>query len=107
LKGAALELVRIANDLRLMSSGPTSGIGEIALPPVQPGSSIMPGKVNPVMAENLDMVCFHVIGAETAVAFAAQAGQFQLNVMMPVIAFEILFSMGILTNALGVFRDSA
>lgn len=105
LKGVALELVRIANDLRLMSSGPTSGIGEIALPAVQPGSSIMPGKVNPVMAENLDMVCFHVIGAETAVAFAAQAGQFQLNVMMPVIAFEILFSMGILTNALDVFRE--
>jgi aspartate ammonia-lyase len=104
LKGVALELVRIANDLRLMSSGPTSGLGEIALPPVQPGSSIMPGKVNPVMAENLDMVCFHVIGAETAVAFAAQAGQFQLNVMMPVIAYEILFSIRILTNAIGVFR---
>ncbi len=105
LKTTALELTRVANDLRLMSSGPTSGIGEINLPAVQPGSSIMPGKVNPVMAENLNMVCFHVIGAETAVAFAAQAGQFQLNVMMPVIAYEILFSMEILGRALGVFRD--
>ncbi|HET9235238.1 MAG TPA: aspartate ammonia-lyase [Candidatus Eisenbacteria bacterium] len=105
LKGAALELSRIANDLRLMSSGPTSGIGEIDLPPVQPGSSIMPGKVNPVMAENLNMVCFQVAGAETTVAMASEAGQFQLNVMMPVIIYEILFSMTILTRALAVFRE--
>ena len=105
LKGAALELSRIANDLRLMSSGPTSGIGEIDLPAVQPGSSIMPGKVNPVMAENLNMVCFQVAGAETTVAMASEAGQFQLNVMMPVIIYEILFSMTILTRALAVFRE--
>jgi aspartate ammonia-lyase len=105
VKGAALELSRIANDLRLMSSGPTSGIGEIGLPPVQPGSSIMPGKVNPVMAENLNMVCFQVIGSETSVAMASEAGQFQLNVMMPVIIYEILFSMNILCRALSVFRE--
>src|SRR5262249_17276319 len=105
LKGTALELSRIANDLRLMSSGPTSGLGEIDLPPVQPGSSIMPGKVNPVMAENLNMVCFQVIGSETTVAMASEAGQFQLNVMMPVIIYEILFSMTILSRALKVFRD--
>jgi aspartate ammonia-lyase len=105
LKGVALEMTKIANDLRLMSSGPTSGIGEIVLPAVQPGSSIMPGKVNPVMAENMNMVCFHVIGAETTVAMASAAGQFQLNVMMPVIAYEILFSMGIFTRALRVFRE--
>jgi aspartate ammonia-lyase len=105
LKGVALEMTRIANDLRLMSSGPTSGIGEIVLPAVQPGSSIMPGKVNPVMAENMNMVCNHVIGSETAVAMASQAGQFQLNVMMPVIAYEVLFSMGILSRALRVFRE--
>jgi aspartate ammonia-lyase len=88
-----------------MASGPTSGLGEIHLPAVQPGSSIMPGKVNPVLAENLNMVAFHVLGAEAATAAASAAGQFQLNVMMPVIAFEILFSMRILTNALRVFRE--
>jgi aspartate ammonia-lyase len=104
LKGVALEMTKVANDLRLMSSGPTSGIAEIALPAVQPGSSIMPGKVNPVMAENMNMVCYHVIGAETTVALASQAGQFQLNVMMPVIIHEILSSMRIFANALGVFR---
>jgi aspartate ammonia-lyase len=105
LKGVALEASRIANDLRLMASGPTSGLGEIDLPPVQPGSSIMPGKVNPVMAENLNMVCFHVAGSEATVAMASEAGQFQLNVMMPVIAYEILFSMTLLTRAAEVFRE--
>jgi aspartate ammonia-lyase len=105
LKAAAVELGRVAGDLRLMASGPTSGIGEIVLPAVQPGSSIMPGKVNPVLAEALNMVCFHVTGAETAVAAAGAAGQFQLNVMMPVIAYEILFSQGILSAALGVFTE--
>jgi aspartate ammonia-lyase len=105
MKGVALELTRIANDLRLMASGPTSGIGEIVLPAVQPGSSIMPGKVNPVMAENLNMICYHILGAEGAVAAASAAGQFQLNVMMPVIAYEILFSQGILTRGLEVFRE--
>ncbi|MFC1728997.1 aspartate ammonia-lyase [candidate division KSB1 bacterium] len=104
LKMLALELTRIANDLRLLSSGPTTGIGEIVLPPVQPGSSIMPGKVNPVMAEMLNMVSFQVIGNDTAVSMAVQAGQMELNVMMPVMIFNLLMSIQILTNALKVFR---
>jgi len=105
LKGIALELGRLANDLRLMGSGPTSGIGEIELPAVQPGSSIMPGKVNPVMAESLNMVCFHVVGAEAAVAAASGAGQFQINVMTPLIAYELLFSLRLLTRGVHVFRE--
>jgi len=103
LRELALELIRVANDLRLLSSGPNTGLDEIVLPPVQPGSSIMPGKVNPVMAEMLDMVCFQVIGNDTAVAMAVQAGQLELNVMMPVIIHNILHSMEILTNAVTVF----
>ena len=99
LKGTAVNLVRIANDLRLLASGPRTGFDEITLPPVQPGSSIMPGKVNPVMAEMTDMVAFQVIGADTVVTMAAQAGQLELNVMMPVIAYNLLFSLTILTNA--------
>jgi aspartate ammonia-lyase len=98
VKGSAVNLIRIANDLRLLSSGPRTGLGEINLPPVQPGSSIMPGKVNPVMAEVTDMVCFQVLGCDLAVTLAAQAGQLELNVMMPVIAFNLLFSMEILKN---------
>ncbi len=104
LKELALELVRIANDLRLLSSGPTTGLAEIELPAVQPGSSIMPGKVNPVMAECLDMVAFQVVGNDLTVSFAVQAGQMELNVMMPVIVHNILFSIRILTNYLPVFR---
>ncbi len=100
----AMELGRIANDLRLMSSGPTSGIGEIRLPAVQPGSSIMPGKINPVMCECLNMVCFRVQGNGLAVAQAAGAGQFELNVMMPLIAHCVLESQAILTDYLPVFR---
>ena len=103
LKELALELIRIANDLRLLNSGPTTGFGEIVLPSVQPGSSIMPGKVNPVMAECLNMVAFQVIGNDTAVALAAQAGQFELNVMTPVITYNILHSIEILGNDLPVF----
>ncbi len=106
LKGLAVNLVRIANDLRLLASGPRTGLAEITLPPVQPGSSIMPGKVNPVMAEVTDMVAFQVIGADTVVTLAAQAGQLELNVMMPVIAFNLLFSCEILKNVVGKFRDS-
>lgn len=98
LKGAAVNLIRIANDLRLLSSGPRTGINEINLPPLQPGSSIMPGKVNPVMAEVTDMVAFQVIGADTAITLAAQAGQLELNVMMPVIAYNLLFAMDIMKN---------
>jgi len=101
----AVELVRIANDLRLMGSGPTSGINEIRLPPVQPGSSIMPGKVNPVMAECLNMICFHIMGNNTTVSLAGQAGQFELNVMTPVMTSNILESVIILNNYLPVFQN--
>jgi aspartate ammonia-lyase len=105
LKLLAIELTKIANDLRLMSSGPKTGLAEINLPPVQPGSSIMPGKVNPVMAEALNMVCFQVIGNDLTVTMAAQAGQLELNVMMPLIIYNILFSMDILQNVLKVFIE--
>jgi aspartate ammonia-lyase len=104
LKELALELIRVANDLRLLSSGPTTGLAEITLPPVQPGSSIMPGKVNPVMAECLDMVAFQVVGNDLTVSFAVQAGQLDLNVMTPVIMYNVLFSIELLTNYLPVFR---
>lgn len=104
LKELALELVRIANDLRLLSSGPTAGLAEISLPPVQPGSSIMPGKVNPVMAECLDMIGFQVIGNDLVVSLAVQAGQLELNIMTPVMMHNILQSMELLTNFLPVFR---
>jgi aspartate ammonia-lyase len=103
LKTMATDVSRIANDLRLLSSGPNTGLGEINLPPVQPGSSIMPGKVNPVMAEMTNMVCFQVMGNDLTIAVAAQAGQLELNVMMPVIAFDLLMSLTVLTNALTVF----
>ena len=99
----AQDLIRIANDLRLLSSGPKTGLAEIVLPERQPGSSIMPGKVNPVMAEMLNMVCFQVIGCDTTVLLAAQAGQLELNVMMPVVAYNLLHEIEILTNAIDVF----
>ena len=105
LRELALELIRIANDLRLMGSGPTSGLNEIALPPVQPGSSIMPGKVNPVMAECLDMISFQIIGNDTAVSLAVQAGQLDLNVMTPVMISNILESVSMLNNYLPVFQS--
>ncbi len=104
LKELALELIRVANDLRLLSSGPTTGLAEIVLPPVQPGSSIMPGKVNPVMAECLDMVAFQVVGNDLTVSLAVQAGQLDLNVMTPLIMYNVLFSIQILTDYLPVFR---
>jgi len=103
LREFSLELIRIANDLRLMNSGPGAGPDEIQLPPVQPGSSIMPGKVNPVMAECADMIAFQVIGNDTAVAMAVQAGQFELNVMAPVIVHNILESISLFTHYLPVF----
>lgn len=103
LRALSVDLTKIANDLRLMSSGPVTGIGEIVLPSVQPGSSIMPGKVNPVMAEMLNMVCFEVIGNDLTVTMAAQAGQFELNVMMPVIAYDLTQSLTILANAIRLF----
>ena len=104
LKELALELIRVANDLRLLASGPTTGLNEVTLPPVQPGSSIMPGKVNPVMAECLDMVAFQVVGNDLAVSLAVQAGQLELNVMTPVIMYNMHFSIQILTNYLPAFR---
>ncbi|MDD1669107.1 MAG: aspartate ammonia-lyase [Methanomicrobiales archaeon] len=103
LRELALELIRIANDLRLMGSGPTSGFDEIHLPAVQPGSSIMPGKVNPVMAECLDMVAFQVVGNDAALSLAAQAGQFELNVMTPLMAHTLLDSLGMLNRYLPAF----
>ena len=103
LKELALELIRIANDLRLLASGPTTGLNEITLPPVQPGSSIMPGKVNPVMAECLDMVAYQVVGNDLATSLAVQAGQLELNVMTPAIAYNMLFSIQILANYIPAF----
>jgi len=103
LRSAALELIRIANDLRLMTSGPNTGFAEITLPAIQPGSSIMPGKVNPVVPEMVDMVGFQVIGHDATVAAAIQAGQLELNVMMPVVAYNLLQSMRLLTNASRIF----
>ena len=105
LRNLALELTRITNDLRLLASGPHTGLAEIILPAVQPGSSIMPGKVNPSMLECMNQVCFHIIGAATAVDYALQAGQLELNVMMPLMAFEVLFSIEILKNYLPVFTE--
>jgi aspartate ammonia-lyase len=105
LKELALELIRIANDLRLLSSGPTAGIAEIELPAVQPGSSIMPGKVNPVMAECLDMIAFQVVGSDTTVALASQAGQLELNVMTPIVTYNVLHSIEILGCYLPVFVE--
>ena len=99
LRNYALTLIKIANDLRLLTSGPMTGFDEIELPALQPGSSIMPGKVNPVMAEMLNMVSFHVVGNDLAIAMAVQAGQLELNVMMPVVAYNLLQSLEILTHA--------
>jgi len=105
LRNLALELTRITNDLRLLASGPQTGLAEIMLPAVQPGSSIMPGKVNPSMLECMNQVLFHIIGSDTTIAYATQAGQLELNVMMPLMAFEILFSIEILKNYLPVFIE--
>ncbi|MFW6142401.1 MAG: aspartate ammonia-lyase [Candidatus Saliniplasma sp.] len=105
LKSLALELIRIANDLRLLSSGPKTGLSEIQLPAVQPGSSIMPGKINPVMAECLNMISFQIVGNATTVDMAVQAGQMELNVMTPVITYNIMESVWMLNNFLPVFRE--
>src|SRR4028118_1000372 len=99
-RNLAQDLVKISHDLRLMDSGPKTGLKEIQLPPVQPGSSIMPGKYNPVMAEMTSMVCFQVMGYDSAIALAAQAGQLELNVMMPLIAYNLIHSIEILGNPL-------
>ncbi|MGI0139640.1 MAG: aspartate ammonia-lyase [Thermoplasmata archaeon] len=107
LKLLALELIRIAGDLRLLSSGPHTGLDEIRLPEIQPGSSIMPAKVNPSAAECLTMVGYHVAGAEAAVAFATQGGQLEINVMMPLAVYETLFSAEILIRYLPVFARTS
>ena len=98
IRNLAQDFVKISHDLRLLDSGPKTGLKEIQLPPVQPGSSIMPGKYNPVMAEMTSMVCFQVMGYDSAIAFAAQAGQLELNVMMPMIAYDLIHSIEILGN---------
>jgi len=100
LRNLAQDLVKISHDLRLMDSGPKTGLKEIQLPPVQPGSSIMPGKYNPVMAEMTSMVCFQVMGLDQAIALCAQAGQLELNVMMPLVAYDLIHSIEILGNTL-------
>ena len=105
LRNLAQDLVKISHDLRLMDSGPQTGFKEIQLPAVQPGSSIMPGKYNPVMAEMTSMVCFQVMGYDTAIAFAAQAGQLELNVMMPLIAYDLIHSIEILGNTINSLSE--
>ena len=107
LRTLALTLIRIANDFRLLSSGPSTGFDEIRLPAVQPGSSIMPGKVNPVMAEMLDQAMFHVIGCDTTVSLAAQAGQLQLNVMMPILAHNLFEMMQVIIGSVKAFTERA
>ena len=105
LRTLAITLTRIANDLRLLSSGPSTGLDEIRLPAVQPGSSIMPGKVNPVMAEMLNMAMFHVQGNDLTIALASQAGQLELNVMMPIIAHNLFEMMQVMIGAINAFTE--
>jgi aspartate ammonia-lyase len=105
LRDLALELTRISNDMRLLASGPRTGIGEILLPPVQPGSSIMPGKVNPVMFEMLNQVCYQVMGQDAAIAAMSQAGQLELNVMMPALGSALFDAMDWLSNALNAATE--
>jgi aspartate ammonia-lyase len=102
LRAYVLDLNKIANDIRLLASGPRTGLAEILLPPVQPGSSIMPGKVNPSIAEMVNQVCYQALGLDTTVALASEAGQLELNVMMPVITHNLLFSLIIVGNASAV-----
>ena len=103
MKATALMLIKMANDFRLMASGPRCGLNELKLPARQPGSSIMPGKVNPVMAEVLDQTCYQIIGNDMAISLGVENGQFELNVMEPVMAFNLFHSMQYLTNAVHAF----
>jgi aspartate ammonia-lyase len=105
VRAFTLDLNRIANDIRLLASGPRTGLAEILLPAVQPGSSIMPGKVNPSIAEMVNQVCYQVIGLDTTVAMAAEAGQLELNVMMPVMTHNIVFALILLASASRVFDE--
>jgi fumarate hydratase class II len=107
LRTLAVSLTKIANDLRWMNSGPLAGFGEIALPALQPGSSIMPGKVNPVIPEAVAMVCAQVIGNDATITIGGQSGNFQLNVMLPVVAYNLLQSIELLANASVCLADSA
>jgi fumarate hydratase, class II len=105
LRTLAITLTRIANDFRLLASGPATGLDEIRLPAVQPGSSIMPGKVNPVLAEMMNMAMFHVQGCDHTIALASQAGQLELNVMMPIIAHNLFESMQVTIGAINAFTS--
>jgi aspartate ammonia-lyase len=105
MRTLAITLVRIANDVRLLASGPSTGLDELKLPAVQPGSSIMPGKVNPVLAEMLDMAMFHIQGCDLTVSLAAQAGQLELNVMMPIIAHNLFEMMQVMIGAIQAFTE--
>jgi fumarate hydratase class II len=105
LRTLAITMTRIANDFRLLASGPSTGLNEISLPVVQPGSSIMPGKVNPVLAEMTNQAMFHIQGCDTTVALAAQAGQLELNVMMPVLAHNLFEMMQVMIGALRAFTE--
>ncbi len=107
LKTIAVSLMKISNDLRWMNSGPLAGIGEIALPSLQPGSSIMPGKVNPVIPESMTMICAQVMGNDAAITIGGQSGNFQLNVMLPMIAYNLLQSIEILANGCRMLADKA
>ena len=107
LKTLAVSLLKISNDLRWMNSGPLAGLGEITLPALQPGSSIMPGKINPVIPEAVAMVAAHVIGNDAAITIAGQSGNFQLNVMLPVVAYNLLQSISLLSNASLQLADKA
>ncbi|MCE8422817.1 MAG: aspartate ammonia-lyase, partial [Candidatus Methanoperedens sp.] len=105
LRILAIELNKISNDLRLLNSGPKAGISEIILPEVEPGSSIMPGKINPSIPEAVNMVCFQVIGNDHAISLAAEAGQLELNVMTPLIAYDLLWNIDLLTNTIRMLRE--
>ena len=105
LKSVAIKISKICNDLRLLSSGPRAGFNEINLPPLQPGSSIMPGKVNPVIPEAMNISCFHIMSNDLAITLAAEAGQLQLNAMEPLIAFKLFESLNLLQNAVIMFKE--
>ena len=106
LRNLAIELIKMANDLRLMASGPIAGLAEILIPAVHAGSSIMPGKVNPSLAECLNMICFDIIGKDVSVTMAAQAGQFELNVMLPGMLNNVLDATDMLINFLPIFATN-
>lgn len=105
LKNLSLKFIKVANDIRLMSSGPYTGLDEISIPAIQPGSSIMPGKVNPAMPEMLTMVCFRVVGNDATITMGAQGGQFELNIFVPIAAYCLLESIDILAKGIDLFTE--